>query len=81
MAKMNKFAKKAAELEAWSDLLDVAIRNLQSSMDVKEDENGNYVTDKDGNEVRIPPKEDDTYSYSRYIGWSEVVKALENMKL
>lgn len=80
MAKMNKFAKKAAELEAWADLLECAIRNMESLMDNKIDENGDTVYDENDNPVRIPPKEGDYY-YTKYIGWSEVVKSLESMKL
>lgn len=82
MAKMNKFAKKAAEMEAWADLLDYAKKQLEYTMEIKTDENGDEVLDKDGFVVRIAPTEDENrYDYSRYIGWYEVVKSLEALKL
>lgn len=80
MKKMNKFSKKAAEFEAWGELLEYATQQRNYTMETKTDEEGNPVTDKDGNEIMIPPVED-RYSYSRYVGWCEVVKALETMKI
>ena len=80
--KMNKFGKKAAELEAWSELLEHASEQLKYFMELKTDENGDVVTDKDGNEMRVPPNEEnDRYGYARYIGWKEVVNTLETMKI
>ena len=77
---MNKFAKKAAELEAWADVLEYAERQKENNMAYKEDENGEHIEDANGNYITIPPKEDD-YRYTRYIGWCEVIKALESMKI
>lgn len=80
MAKLNKFAKKAAELDAWADVLQYAEHQKENNMAYKEGENGKCITDANGNYITIPPEEDD-YRYTRYIGWCEVVKALENMKI
>jgi len=80
MCKMNKFAKKAAEMDAWAGLLDFAKDQLRYVMDVKYDDNGEPVLDEDGNNEMKPPTED-SYKYARYVGWCEVIKTLENMKL
>lgn len=80
MAKLNKFAKKAAEMEAWGSLLDKAYEMRNWNMETKEDEDGNAILDADGNRVRVAPSED-SYHYATYIGWCEVIKALESMKL
>ena len=80
MAKMNKFAKKAAEMEAWASLLDYALNQRRYNMEYEVDDNGDNVLDEDGREKKIPPKED-SYDYPRYVGWCEVIKALESMKL
>ena len=81
MEKMNKFTKKAAEMEAWGALLDFATNQVERCLESKRDENGNEVLDEDGNPIMVPPTEDRCYDYPRYIGWSEVVKTLENMKI
>lgn len=82
MMKINKFEKKAAELEAWSDVLEHAIKQLQYCMIIKTDENGDEVIDEDGNTVRIPPSEDACrFDYLRYTGWKQVVETLETMKI
>ena len=80
MAKMNKFAKKAAEMEAWSTLLEKAYEMRDWHMETKEDEDGNDVLDADGNRVRVAPSEG-SYNYASYVGWCEVIKTLEAMKL
>lgn len=80
MRKMNKFAKKAAEMEAWGSLLDKAYEMRDWTMGTKEDDDGNPILDADGNRVRIAPSED-SYDYPRYIGWCEVIKTMEGMKL
>lgn len=80
--KVNKFGKKAAELDAWSDVLEYVEQQLGYQMNVKTDDDGNEVTDKDGNAIRIPPDEnDDRYGYLRYLGWCEVLKTIEAMKI
>lgn len=80
MAKLNKFSKKAAEMEAWASLLDKAYEMRKWNMDTKEDADGNDVLDADGERVRVAPSED-SYNYASYIGWCEVIKTLEGMKL
>ena len=80
MSKMNKFAKKAAESEAWGRLLEFAKNQVEYQYECKLDENGEQILDKNGEAVKVPPNED-SYRYSEYVGWSEVVKALENMKV
>ena len=80
MSKMNKFRKKAAELEAWGRLLEFARSQVEYTYECKLDENGEQVLDKNGDAVQVPPNED-SYRYTDYIGWSEVVKALETMKI
>ena len=77
---MNKFAKKAAEMEAWGKLLETAYEQRNWYMETKEDDDGNPILDSDGNPKHFEPEEG-SYDYTRYIGWCEVVKALENMKL
>lgn len=78
--KMNVFAKKSAELNAWASLLDTAQNQLRWAMVEKTDDEGNTVHDENGDVVRVVPDED-SYSYAEYYGWSKVVKTLESMKL
>ena len=80
MAKLNKFSKKAAEMEAWGCLLEKAYDMRNWHMEAKEGDDGNPILDADGNRIRVAPSED-SYNYASYIGWCEVVKALEGMKL
>ena len=80
MAKLNKFSKKAAEMEAWASLLERAYENRRWNMETKEDDDGNTILDDDGEAKRFAPDED-SYHYASYVGWCEVIKTLESMKL
>lgn len=81
MAKLNKFTKKAAEYEAWGSVLQFANEQKKNYMEAKTDGKGEYIKDENDEIVYEPPKENDYYSYSAYIGWCEVIKSLENMKI
>ena len=48
MKKLNKFTKKAAELEAWASVLEFATEQRDWNMKAKTDENGEYFLDENG---------------------------------
>lgn len=64
----NKFEERANLMECLGTLYQYAESQREYNCDL--DEEGNYV----------PPKED-SYSYGTYVGWCEVLKILDTLKI
>ena len=81
MKKMNKFTKKAQEMEAWGCLLAYAIEQREWNMETQTDpDTGEFLKDENDDYIRTAPAED-SYSYNKYVAWGEVIKTLESMKI
>ena len=69
---LNKFEKKAAELNAWAEILSYANDQKKYCMNLRNND--------DGSEKWEEP-EPGSYNYKHFVGWCEVIKSIESMKI
>lgn len=72
--------EKINYLEAIETVLEQVDRLKKSEMDFEIDENGDWVTDENGNYIRkIPDPINNQFCYNRYKAFEKIEKELEKL--